>query len=274
MSNQQNLHYSWYRGSTLTRTPIGAAMKRHWILGSLAVALLAVQAAWAQPAATDVKSIQPEPQTADWAKDWWGKRHEEKLAEKKKLGQVDVIMIGDSITHGWENGGKATWDKYYDSRKALNLGYSGDRTENVLWRLQHGEVDDIAPKLAIIMIGTNNAGHRKEKSADTATGIKAILDELGKRLPNTKCLLLAIFPRDEKPDGEYRQINDATNKIIASYADNQRVFFLDINKKFLSGDGTLPADIMPDRLHPNEKGYAIWAEAIEPTVEKLLKSEK
>ena len=160
------------------------------------------------------------------------------------------------------------------SRKALNLGFSGDRTEQVIWRLQHGEVDGIAPKLVVIMIGTNNAGHRKEKSEDTAAGVKAILDELGKRLPDTKCLVLAIFPRGAKPDDELRQLNDATNKILATYADQKRVFFLDINDKFLTADGTLPTDLMPDLLHPNEKGYAMWAEAMEPTVEKMLKTEK
>ncbi len=249
-------------------------MRRHWILCSIAIALFAGQVAWAQAPATEMKSVQPEVQSADWAKNWWGKRHEEKLAEKKERGQIDVVMIGDSITHGWEGAGKETWDKFYGSRKALNLGYSGDRTEQVIWRLQHDEVEGISPKLAIIMIGTNNAGHRKEKSADTAAGVKAILDELGKRLPDTKCLVLAIFPRGAKPDDELRQLNDGTNKILATYADDKRVFFLNINDKFLTADGTLPTDIMPDSLHPNEKGYAIWAEAVEPTVEKLLKAEK
>ena len=175
-------------------------MRRHWISLGIAVALFAGPTAWAQPPATELKSIQPDVQSADWAKDWWGKRHEEKLAEKKERGQIDMVMIGDSITHGWEGAGKATWEKYYGSRNALNLGFSGDRTEQVIWRLQHGEVEGIAPKLVVLMIGTNNAGHRKEKSADTAAGVKAILEELGKRLPDTKCLVLAIFPRGAKPE--------------------------------------------------------------------------
>jgi len=249
-------------------------MRRHWILCSIALALFVGQTAWAQTPATELKSVHPDVQSADWAKDWWGKRHEEKLAEKKERGQIDVVMIGDSITHGWEGVGKQAWDKFYSDRKALNLGYSGDRTEQVIWRLQHGEVEGIAPKLAVIMIGTNNAGHRKEKSEDTAAGVKAILEELGTRLPDTKCLVLAIFPRGAKPDDELRQLNDATNKILATYADQKRVFFLDLNDKFLTADGTLPTDIMPDLLHPNEKGYAIWAETMESTVEKMLQNEK
>ncbi|RYD71433.1 MAG: 1,4-beta-D-glucan glucohydrolase, partial [Sphingobacteriales bacterium] len=101
--------------------------------------------------------------------------------------------------------------------------------------------------------------------------IKRNIEELQKRLPNTKILLLAIFPRDEKPDGEARQLNNKINAIISSYADNKNVFFLDINKYFLDANGILSKDIMPDLLHPNERGYEIWAKAMEPTLIKLLK---
>ena len=183
---------------------------------------------------------------------------------------MDLLMIGDSITHGWEGRGKKVWEKHYAKRNAFNIGYSGDRTENVIWRLQHGEVDGIAPKLAVIMIGTNNAGHRKEKSEHTAAGIKSILAELKKRLPKTKVRLLGIFPRGAEKDDKLRKLNVATNEIIAKYADGKHVYFLDISDKFLDDDGKLPKSIMPDRLHPNEKGYEIWAEAMEPMIAKLM----
>jgi len=222
-------------------------------------------------AAEKPKSCTPEVQTARWAVKWWKKRHEEKLAHKKKLGKVDLLWIGDSITHAFDQkSGNEVWKKYYEKRNALNLGFSGDRTENVLWRLQNGAIDDIAPKLAIVMIGTNNAGHRKEKSEETAMGIKAILDELKTRLPKMKILLLAIFPRGADDNDKLRKLNQGTNKIICKYADDKTVFFLDINEKFLDKDRKLPKSIMPDRLHPNKKGYEIWAEAIEPTVKKLM----
>ena len=162
------------------------------------------------------------------------------------------------------------WEQYYAKRHALNIGFSGDRTEQVIWRLQHGEVDGIAPKLAVIMIGTNNTGHRQDKPEHIALGIKAILGELAQRLPETKCLVLAIFPRGPDANDPLRKINDATNEIIKGYADGKRVFFLDINEKFLDQDGTLPKSIMPDLLHPNEKGYEMWADAMEPTIEKLM----
>jgi beta-glucosidase len=249
-------------------------MNLRWIGLAALLVSVSLPSAFGQAQLEQVKAVQPEVQTADWAQSWWGKRHEEKLQEKKSRGQIDLLMLGDSITHGWEGGGKAIWEKYYAPRKALNLGFSGDRTEHVLWRLQHGEVDGISPRLAVIMIGTNNAGHRQEKSEDTAAGVRAILEELRTRLPETKCLVLAIFPRGEKTDDPLRQLNDATNRILEGYADGQRVFFLNLNDRFLEADGTLPKSMMPDLLHPNENGYAIWAEAMEPTIEKLFKGKE
>lgn len=216
-------------------------------------------------------AIVPEVQTAKWAQSWWMPRHQQKLKELKERKKVDLLFIGDSITHGFENRGKKVWEKYYAPRSAFNIGFSGDRTEQVIWRLQHGEVEGISPRLVIIMIGTNNTGHRKDKPENTAAGIRRIIDELQKRLKGTKILLLAIFPRDAKPDGQFRVINDGINRIISGFADEKNgIYFLDIGDKFLEKDGTLPKSIMPDLLHPNEKGYEIWAEAIEPTVKKLM----
>ncbi len=246
-------------------------MRRHCLRACVCLLLLLpATLAMAQRETEKVKAIQPEVQTADWAKSWWSKRHEEKLKEKDALQQVDLLMIGDSITHGWEGVGKKVWDKYYGNRHALNLGFSGDRTEQVIWRLQHGEVNGISPKLAVIMIGTNNAGHRQDKPEEIAMGVKAILSELGQRLPQTKCLLLAIFPRGPDASDSLRQINEATNKIIQDDADGKHVFYLNINDKFLGDDATLSKDIMPDLLHPNAKGYEIWAAAMEPEIRKLM----
>lgn len=210
-----------------------------------------------------------------WSIDWWLPRHEQKLADakaiKEKGGKIDLLFVGDSITQGWEKEGAATWKKYYAKRNAFNIGFSGDRTENVLWRLQHNAVDGMNPKVAVVMIGTNNTGHRHEDPATTAVGIKKVIDELQQRLPDTKILLLAIFPRDEKPDGKLRLINEKTNALIKQYGDNKKVFFADINQAFLTKEGVLPKSVMPDLLHPNEKGYAIFAKALEPHVKRLLK---
>jgi lysophospholipase L1-like esterase len=243
-------------------------MKIHIAIAVFAL-LLVTQATRA--AEEKIKATTPEVQTAKWAVKWWMPRHKQKLANLKKLDKVDLLMVGDSITHSWESGkAKPTWDKYYAKRHPFNIGFSGDRTEQVIWRLQNGAVEGISPKLAIVMIGTNNAGHRKEASKETAAGVGAILKEMRKRLPKTKILLLAIFPRGKDNNDALRKLNQGTNKIIAKFADDKNIFFLDLNSKFLGKDGKLPKDIMPDLLHPNGKGYGIWAQAMEPTVKKLM----
>lgn len=217
-----------------------------------------------------ILSLKPEVQTAAWAQSWWMPRHEAKLKELKELGDVELLMIGDSITHGWENQGKPIWEKFYGKRKAFNIGFSGDRTEQVLWRFENGEIDGIKPKVAVIMIGTNNTGHRQDPPEETSAGIEAIIEQLHEKSSETNILLLAIFPRGEKPDDELRKINDAINERIEKFAESPKITFLDIGDKFLDKDGTLPKDIMPDLLHPNLEGYEIWAKAIEPTLKDLL----
>lgn len=214
-------------------------------------------------------SVTPEPLNEWWSLDWWMPRHEKKLQDIKSR-KIDLVFIGDSITEGWEKSGAPVWEKFYAKRNAIALGFGGDRTENVLWRLQHGEVDSIDPKVVVMMLGTNNTGLRHEAPELIAKGIKRDLDELRQRLPNSKILLLAIFPRDEKPDGGARLNNEKVNAQLAAFADNQHIFFLDINKVFLDEQGVLAKDIMPDLLHPNEKGYNLWANAMEPTLQRLL----
>jgi lysophospholipase L1-like esterase len=218
-------------------------------------------------------ALQPQPQTDDWAKDWWMPRHKQKLEERAALKECQLLWIGDSITHGWEDGGRAIWEERYAPLGALNLGFSGDRTEQVLWRLQEGEVEGIAPKVTVIMIGTNNTGHRMDAAEATSAGIEAILASLKERLPDTKILLLGIFPRGNDAKDPARQLNEKINAIISTYADGQRVHYLDIGKRFLNPDGTLMLDVMPDALHPNESGYQLWADAIDSTLQPLLKQE-
>ena len=215
-------------------------------------------------------STTPVIQTSKWALKWWMPRHEAKLKEKTKLGDVQLVFLGDSITHAWENKGKTVWDENYAPFNALNLGFSSDRTEHVLWRLDHGELDGIEPKAIVVMIGTNNVGHRKEKSAKTAAGIKAILDSIRKKQPQAKVLLLGIFPRGATSDDPMRKLNDATNEIIKEYAENKLVFYLNINDKFLEKDGTLSKEVMPDLLHPSKSQYKVWADAMAPLLKKLM----
>ena len=220
------------------------------------------------------QSVTPAMLDESWSVDWWLPRHEKKLEEKRKLVAAgtppEVVFIGDSITEGWEKSGSAIWQRQYARYHALDLGFGGDATENVLWRLQHGEIDGIAPKVVVLMIGTNNTGHRGENPQTTAAGIKRLLDEIHQRLPATKVLLLAIFPRGEKPEDSQRRLNERVNGIIAGYADGRDVVFLDFGKAFLNPDGSLSRDVMPDLLHPGEKGYAIWQRAMDARLQQLL----
>jgi beta-glucosidase len=211
--------------------------------------------------------------------DWWMPRHQAVL-ERIAQGNVDLLMIGDSITHGWEGAGKEVWDQYYASRNAVNMGFSGDRTEHVLWRLQNGEIENINPKLAVLMIGTNNSGGEQYTAEQIADGIKAIVCTLRTKLPDTKVLILAIFPRGDAaqrldkahgatPNEQWVK-NDKASQLASGLADGRMIFFLDINKAFLNDEGVLTRDVMPDLLHPKQKGYPLWAEAMEPTLAGLL----
>ena len=211
----------------------------------------------------------PEIQTAEWAQAWWMPRHELKLAHRKVMPDAEILFVGDSITHGWENAGQEVLKKYFGDRRILNLGFSGDRTEHVLWRFQNGEIDDIQPKLAVVMIGTNNTGHRQEAPERTAEGVERIVDRLHRQLPDCKVLLLAVFPRGASADDRLRKINDGINERIAKLAEQPHVWYLDLKDQFLDAEGNLPKEIMPDRLHPNAEGYRIWAEAMKPMIDEL-----
>ena len=200
---------------------------------------------------------------------WWTTRHEHAL-ERVRQGDVDLLLIGDSITQGWDDEGRHIWDAYYGRRRAVNLGFSGDRTEHVLWRLDHGEVEGIAPKLAVVMIGTNNTGTRHDPPEETAAGIQAILTILRTRLPGSKILLLGVFPRSALANDPFRRLNAAINDRLRHYADNQQVFFLDLSPRFLDSWGRLAQALMPDYLHPSERGYKVWADGMEDMIRKLL----
>ena len=219
-------------------------------------------------------TVVPVTQDRSWPQYDWAKRHELTSAAVKHA-KPQILFIGDSITHffGGEQfdsyalRGQQTWGEFYAPRNAGNLGSGWDKTENVLWRLRHGAIDGITPKLVIMMIGTNNTGDCS--ATDIAQGIMAIVSEMNLRLPQSKILLLGIFPRGEKPNPQREKIA-VINQLLAQLDGERNVTFLDIGAKFLTPDGLITKDIMPDFLHPNEKGYRIWAEAIEPTVKKLM----
>ena len=195
--------------------------------------------------------------------------------ERMDQGEVDLLWVGDSITHFWEGTGKEVWDQYYGSRKAMNFAISGDRTGHVLWRMANSPMDKISPKMTVVMIGTNNIGHRNADGtmhstpAQTVEGVQTIVNQLKEKYPETKILLLEVFPRGNKADDPLRlAVNDINKGLEAIYANNavENVQLFSINNLFLEEDGTLPPEIMPDFLHPSKAGYEIWAKAIEPMI--------
>ena len=231
--------------------------------GILAATLL-VSAAWANTA------IEPAPRDEKWVK-----RHEGFAAEAMK-GGIEVLFLGDSITDGWRSKGKPVWEKHFAPLKSANFGISGDRTQHVLWRLRNGEAEGYSPKAVVLMIGTNNTGKEKadgkprNATPEVVEGVTAVVQELRVKFPQAKILFLAIFPRGEK-DSESRKQVAEVNQSLAKLHDGKHVHYLDIGGKFLDADGNLPKEIMPDLLHPNERGYEIWAEAIAKPLKAMLK---
>ena len=199
--------------------------------------------------------------------DWWFEAHES-INARVRDGKVDLIFIGDSITNGWAGEGKEVWEQYYAKRNAANLGISCDRIQNVLWRLDNGNIDGISPKLAVVMVGSNNSS--RSELEEIPKGIEAVVERLRTKLPKTKVLLLGIFPRGKDNDDPWRQINDKVNEVIPELADGKMVFYLDIGAKLMADDGTVSTDVLRDLVHPAAGGYAIWAEEIEPMVAELM----
>jgi lysophospholipase L1-like esterase len=207
----------------------------------------------------------------------WEDRHEAIMNLKKAL-HPEFVMIGDSITHFWgglPDGGKMgnrgtdSWQLLFKKRSVLNLGFGWDRTQNVLKRIELGELDDLKPKVIIIHIGTNNlagtANARANTPEEISAGIATIIEKTQTKCPDAKVILMAIFPRGKTAHDPKRVLLRDINALLkAGPGKMPGVTFLDLTEKWLSPDGSISKDIMPDSLHPNQKGYAIWAEALKP----------
>ena len=188
-------------------------------------------------------------------------------------GDSNILFMGDSITDFWRNpdgayAGKPVLDKYFGHLKVANFGIAGDTTQGVLYRLQNGEGKGFSPKAVMLMIGTNNTS--SNTAAEIAEGIGAVVLQLQKNFPNTKILLLGIFPRST-PNDPVRKTIAEINSIISRLHDGKRVYYMDIGAKFLDAEGNIPKDVMSDALHPGPKGYEIWAEAVKETIDNLMK---
>ena len=224
-----------------------------------------------RPAVSSIPALVPPTQPSS-RKGAWEKRALDDIAEAQaKADSIDLIFDGDSITDFFNKAGKGkvVWDEYYGKLNAVDFAISGDKTENVLWRLSQGQANNTHPKLIFLMIGTNNM-QTTSTPAEIAAGVQAIVTEYQKRCPNAVIVLQAIFPREHDAANPYRVKVKATNDLLAKMGDGRKVIYIDFGDKFLSPDGTLDAAIFPDFIHPSEKGYRIWAEAIAPIINQYF----
>jgi beta-glucosidase len=203
---------------------------------------------------------------------WWirGRGLEKRNEIAANAGaEYDIVMVGDSITHRWERKGgegRALFAGLKKTYRILNLGYGGDRTEHVIWRLSNGELEGYTAKLFTVMIGTNN---RDKNPADVAAGVKRILALIQEKHPESKIVLMPIFPRGPSKDGRHAR-NVKVNEIIKGYADGEKIRWLDFNSRFLTPEGVLTKKVMNDLLHPNQNGYQIWLDAISPLFKEIV----
>jgi lysophospholipase L1-like esterase len=209
---------------------------------------------------------------------WWGHRHEDKLAELHRR-KVELVFLGDSITQDWELPAfHPVWEHYYGDRQAINLGFKGDTTASVLWRIDHGEVAGIDPKVVVLLIGANNMGRPHWGAVDTVEGIAAILSQLRGRLPHTKLLLLSVLP-SQRSSWITRTTAEINRMLAETYGARQvaDVTYLDMTKVFMR-DGRLDTGLFLDPrmrppeapLHPDPEGAALLAAAMEPTLAAML----
>ena len=199
-----------------------------------------------------------------------GPRHQA-FVDTANSGDYDILFEGDSITDWWQQagpqGGADVLKKHFGDDKLANFAVAGDTTQGLLWGLQNGEGQGHKPKVVMLMIGTNNTGG--STGPEIAEGVGADVAELRKDFPSAKILLLAIFPRGADPTDANRQKNEVANKIVAKLHDGKHVFFMSINDKFMDKDGKL-IGFRNDNLHPTAEGYEIWANAVSPTLKKLM----
>ena len=237
-------------------------------IGAAALAAFVCGAAFAQLAVT------PAVPDKAWTRKMWLPRFDAKKALAGQ-GGYDVVFLGDSITHGWETAGAKVWAENFEggAYKALNCGFSGDRTEHLLWRLQNGQLAGLRPKAFVVMIGTNNTGHRDaeaEPPTDTILGIQSVVDWLVDNYPESKVVLHPIFPRGAAVDDPLRVRNDLVNREIRAFADGKTVLWCDFNSRLLATNGVMEASMAKDLLHPGEDGYRIWARELKPFLDYAL----
>jgi lysophospholipase L1-like esterase len=242
------------------------------VTGAQRVLAQAPLAASTQPANT---ALVPLPKIENDSYDWYA-RHAAVLEARDHINP-EIVLIGDSITHFWSGeptasirNGPEAWKQAFGGRRVLNLGFGWDRTQNVLWRLEHGEFDGLHPHYVILNIGTNNFSTTKNAQTNTpaqvAEAIGIICDRIHAQSPQSRIILMGVFPRGQKADDSYRTKITQLNSLLSAQAKKSGFAFLDLGPQMLQPDGSISRQIMGDFCHPTEKGYAIWAEALKGVI--------
>jgi len=223
--------------------------------------------------ATLPASLKPESQHRDAHVYDWDHRHQAVLERNRNI-KPDVVFIGDSITHFWggepsdfHGRGEDSWKRMVGSHVASNFGFGFDYIDNAYYRVLNGELDGIAPKVIVILLGTNNLGHRKDSPESCADNMRAFLDLLRQRSPRSKILLLGILPRG---DASLNKLISATNLLYSKMADGRQIYFDDASDAYLPPGATaVSKDLMPDGVHPSAKGYELLGDNIRSHLDKL-----
>jgi len=256
-------------------------MKHRWFFPASLETILALAATLAVVPAVRAQTSEntalvPVPKLENDCYDWYG-RHAAVLKAKDQINP-QIVMIGDSITHFWagapqgpRQNGPESWKRLFGDRRVLNLGFGWDRTQNVLWRLDHGEFDGLRPGYVVINIGTNNfSGTRNARAntpAEVAEGIRAICMRIRAKSPESRIIVMGVLPRGAKATDPVRARIAELNKLLPELGKLPGITFLDIGQKFLQPNGDLPRTLMGDFCHPTEAGYAVWADALKPLLE-------
>ena len=253
------------------------------IMASAASFVLAIAA---QPNAAKTAETTPESRvahvTSDKTRDpgifgahWWANRFLGRHTEIEKLKgkTVDVVLLGDSIMHFWEWKQPESWKRFAANRTVLNLGYGGDRTQHVLWRIAHGELDGYDARHVVLMIGTNNNSFKDSKPENVAGAIELIVSKIREKQPKAKIILHPIFPRGNSAQSvrhvDARARNDRTNALLKQFADRDgKIIWIDFNDRLVDASGWVPKTIMRDEIHPTAAGYDIWMDALAPVIGK------
>ena len=249
------------------------------VLGSVSAAQSHAQAIPAPSAPTAPAIVDASAPIARTDKPAFYTLHDEFLA-RGKSGPIDVLFLGDSITERWKQA-PHIWEHYFGKYQPANFGIGGDRTHNVIWRIEEGELDGIKPRVVVLMLGTNNTDVHSAEQIAAADG--KIIGMIRKKIPGAKVLLLAIFPRDARKNTDglitEAQVADAAkrvatidkaNALLAKLDDGKNVRFLNINHVFLGRDGRISWTIMPDQVHLSPAGYQLWAEAIDKPLAAMM----